>query len=155
MTEQRKERFTAMFELRKKAQAATPGPWQRSFFARNNDNKNWPVKAINEAMQHELRVIRGPGVVGSPACNVVLVAEARNNLDLDFIAAANPEAVIELVDRLEQEIAFSAKAEAELRQVELTYAKCLAVIDSLKGKLAHAAGEIDVLKTAILALKHE
>lgn len=93
---------TVYVDLRARAEKATPGPWQRSYVAETPTTKRWPVEAINEAMQHELRVVRGPGVVGEPSCNVVLVVESQNHADRDFIAAANPETVLGLLNLLEK-----------------------------------------------------
>lgn len=54
--------------------------------------------AASNGDAHEKRTIRGPGVVGTPECNIVLKFEyAERVANIDFIAAANPAVMLRLL----------------------------------------------------------
>jgi hypothetical protein len=167
-------------ELRRLAQAATPGPWFSD--ARGNIWRR-PLSDLYEnggsvAGDKPIAFVaagwRGEGVTGYPV---------ENNARL--IAASNPSAVIELLDRLEaaeadaleqarlngmgasREAALMAKLEAaekerdELRneiacvkEVEFPR-KAQAVADAWKGKCERLEAERDALRTKIEAMEKQ
>jgi hypothetical protein len=167
-------------ELRQLAQAATPGPWFSD--ARGNIWRR-PLSDLYEnggsvAGDKPIAFVaagwRGEGVTGYPV---------ENNARL--IAASNPSAVIELLDRLEaaeadaleqarlngmgasREAALMAKLEAaekerdELRNEiacvkEVEFPrKAQAVADAWKGKCERLEAERDALRTKIEAMEKQ
>lgn len=88
--------------LRAKAEKATPGPWQRSYYVPKKHGYDPMNVAATNGDAHEKRTIRGPGVVGTPECNIVLKVEYSEHMaNLDFIAAANPASVIALLNYID------------------------------------------------------
>lgn len=66
----------------------TPTPWQRSYYADKPRYANMPEQWKVDRTIEELRIIRGPGVVGTPECNIVLRATNADPRDLNFIVLA-------------------------------------------------------------------
>jgi len=88
-------------EQKKIIEAATPGPWQQSRFApQTNQEMSKELRVIYELS--EARVIRGPGVIGTPECNVVMRLDyVTNEADQQFIIEART-AYSELLDWAER-----------------------------------------------------
>lgn len=80
------ERLTA---IQARLDAATPGPWQRSRFvdgpSHRGRSQEWKADADRRERES---VIRGPGVVGNPDCNVVMVFARVRPEDMDLIVHA-------------------------------------------------------------------
>ena len=80
-------------DLRRMAQAATPGPWIGA----------WP--SFGESLPKYLNEVavdrEGDEDDGYSICNAPIGLEEQCSDDMAFIGAANPAAVIELLDRLE------------------------------------------------------
>ena len=96
--------------LREKAEAATPGPWQESRFVDKRQYAHMGADWHLARAEEEARVVRGPGVVGSPECNQIAVAQYAE--DRAYIAAADPQTIIALLDVVEaaKEVQFQPTA---------------------------------------------
>lgn len=69
--------------------AATPGPWQRSRFVDGPQHRGRSAKWKADADRREREsVVRGPGQVGHPDCNVVLVFARVKPEDMELIVHA-------------------------------------------------------------------
>lgn len=77
--------------LKALAEAATPGPWRGAA-------KPYIVNATGEGAQFSA----GDWSITPPRGNVGPVAIASSQEDSDFIAAANPQAILSLISRIEQ-----------------------------------------------------
>lgn len=88
-------------KLRKLAEAATPGPWVSGDPSFGNGNAQMIVSISDRAMGRD---IQGPNL--RPAL-----------FDVEFIAAANPTAVLDLIDQLDAAESKLAAAEAKLAAV--------------------------------------
>lgn len=78
-------------ELRKTAEAATPGPWEKH---------DLPVAVANSNF-----TIHAPNAVGVPTWTTALPPEIASTLkteDAEHVATFNPETVLALLSRLEQ-----------------------------------------------------
>ena len=116
-------------ELRRLAQAATPGPW---IAAGPSFGESLP-KYLNEVVVDR----EGDEDDGYSICNTPIGLELSS--DMAFIAAANPAAISELLDRLEV-------AEKDIALKER-------VIDSLGSTLNAAANEREALRTELAVLR--
>ena len=99
MTENTRHETPDVAELRRLAEAATPGPWVSGDPSFGNGNAQMIVSISDRAMGRD---IQGPNL--RPAL-----------FDVEFIAAANPAAVLGLLDRLAHmtEARDNARAEVE------------------------------------------
>jgi hypothetical protein len=71
----------------KSRKTPTPGPWQRSRYIDNGARMSKEYVAKREA--EEAQIIRGPGVVGTSACNIVARVEwCPNPADFTLMIAA-------------------------------------------------------------------
>lgn len=125
---------TGMYALKAKAMAATAGPWQLE----DDDVGSGPapVLHIGQPDNYALRIAvqhahefpqRKPRLAGKEWES--LVSQCRANAD--FIAAANPTAILGLIERAE-------KAEADLKARDF-------FVDVLNCQVKKAQGEADVL----------
>jgi len=103
-------------DIRKRADEASPGPWQRSRFVDKPQYRRWSAEEKQRAQEHEGRTIRGPGRVGDPSCNVVMRIDRSNSADIEFIANAR-EDIPYLLDALEE-------AEAKYNQLLANFPAC-------------------------------
>lgn len=90
-------------ELKKKAEAATPGPWERHnaadvFTPLGAESRN-SIACDNNDGWHIADCSQGPTSVNGELIEMDF-GERRANAD--FIAAANPAVVLELIERLER-----------------------------------------------------
>lgn len=78
----------------------TPGPWQRSRFVELKQYRTMS-KAWKRARRiEEAKIIRGPGQIGDPGCNVVARVECDNPADFTLmVAAADMLEILEWLDR--------------------------------------------------------
>lgn len=93
-------------ELRKIAEAATPGPWEKH---------DLPVAVANSNF-----TIHAPNAVGVPTWTTALPPEIASTLkaeDAEFVATFDPETVLALLSRLEQ----AEQAVARVREVASEY----------------------------------
>lgn len=74
--------------IRERLRAATPGPWQRSRFVDQPRYARMGPEWKNQAAVQEATVIRGPGVVGSPECNLVAAVHHASSADFDLLVHA-------------------------------------------------------------------
>ena len=89
-------------EIRARCDAATPGPWQRSYYVDKHKGISDAEKASRIKDEH--MIVRGPGIVGDGYCNPVLGFSYAHDADIEFIAYAR-QAVPDLLDALEAETA--------------------------------------------------
>lgn len=91
-------------KIRELCEAATKGPWQRSYFVDFPQYANRSKEWKKNADVVERHMIRGPGIVGQPSCNVVMQIECREDQDRDFVAESRTAlpALLDYVDRLEK-----------------------------------------------------
>ena len=119
-------------ELRRLAQAATPGPW---IAAGPSFGESLP-KYLNEvAVDRE-----GDEDDGYSICNTPIGLDEELSADMAFIAAANPATVIELLDRLEA-------AEKGREQLRSMIQVALVVLDEVCGNINPERGYADELET--------
>ena len=120
-------------ELRRLAQAATPGPWQfwHGWVAANIDNDGGVV------------VAERPTPSGGKY-------QAKVDANFKFIAAANPATVIELLDRLEA--AEKAVTEAYQRGYSTGREEIEKDVESWKGLAQQFGNEADALRATV---RHE
>jgi len=64
----------------------TPGPWQASRYVHRSEYNRMPKEWRDQRRREEARIVRGPGVLGTPGCNPV--CQAANPADVPLIAAA-------------------------------------------------------------------
>ena len=114
-------------ELRRLAQAATPGPW---IGCGPSFGESLP-KYLNEVVVDR----EGDEDDGYSICNAPIGLDEEHSADMAFIAAANPATVSELLDRLEV-------AEKDIALKER-------VIDSLGSTLNAVSNERDALRAKI------
>lgn len=115
-------------ELRRLAQAATPGPW---IAAGPSFGESLP-KHLNEVVVDR----EGDEDDGYSICNAPIGLNEERSDDMEFIAEANPLAIEELLDRLE-----TAEKERDALRAALQHeADCMeaakAEIDALRAKVA-------------------
>ena len=127
-------------ELRQRAQAATPGPWVAKNVSGSGleihmahpvyPDKEWPAFGTDSAFCKK-------GLVSYETWTQFPyeVQNVQQSKNAEFIAAANPATVIELLDRLE-----STEKDIALKE---------RIIDSLGSELNAAAGERDDLLARI------
>ena len=118
-------------ELRRLAQAATPGPWQfwHGWVAANIDNDGGVV------------VAERPTPSGGKY-------QAKVDANFKFIAAANPATVIELLDRLEA-------AEKEIESWKGVAKQFGNDADTLRTHLSFAKDELNRLRTKIVEMENQ
>ena len=83
-------------ELRKLAEAATPGPWQQSRFVDSPHYSHMGQLWKESRIAEEAMMLRGPGRIGSPECNPV--ASVPDPDTRAYIAAASPDVILALLD---------------------------------------------------------
>jgi hypothetical protein len=97
--------------MRARAAAATPGPWQRSRFVELPQYKHWTEEQKAKARAIEAQTIRGPGHIGSPYCNVVIVFQGViREADKSFIAREDVPAAAAAIEALVAEVKALGKA---------------------------------------------
>lgn len=106
--------------LRKVAEAATPGPWVRRSYVCDETG----------------RTVQEPGVY-APSSESIVVCDV-NDFDERFIAAANPDTVLALLDRLEKlERVYKAASNLYFPQeyvdISRSYARLQREIRNLRG----------------------
>ena len=118
-------------ELRRLAQAATPGPWQfwHGWVAANIDNDGGVV------------VAERPTPSGGKY-------QAKVDANFKFIAAANPATVIELLDHLEA-------AEKEIESWKGVAKQFGNDADTLRTHLSFAKDELNRLRTKIAEMENQ
>ena len=97
-------------ELRRLAQAATPGPW---IAAGPSFGESLP-KHLNEVVVDR----EGDEDDGYSICNTPIGLDQECSDDMAFIAAANPAAISELLDRLEAAEKERDALRAKIEQME-------------------------------------
>ena len=86
--------------IKNRLNRATPGPWRRSYFADKLRYKHWSAAEKQKANETERLTIRGPGVIGTPECNIVLRFLLASDEDIEFIADAY-EDITDMVAEIE------------------------------------------------------
>ena len=110
-------------ELRRLAQAATPGPWKAGQY----------LGSLQQFVIHTDAGDRGRG--SDVALTTLALGSDETVANARLIAAANPETVLELLDRLE-----AAEKDVALKE---------RVIDALGSELNAVANERDALRAAV------
>ena len=121
-------------ELRRLAQAATPGPW---IGCGPSFGESLP-KYLNEVVVDR----EGDEDDGYSICNAPIGLDEELSADMAFIAAANPATVIELLDRLEA-------AEKGREQLRSMIQVALVVLDEVCGNINPERGYADELETDV------
>ncbi|MFA5937506.1 MAG: hypothetical protein WC822_06550, partial [Candidatus Paceibacterota bacterium] len=75
-----------IYAIQNRYSSTTPGYWQRSWYVRKREYEKMPEEWHLKQSIRESRIIRGPGEVGTPGCNPVMLIEAANNDDIDFVS---------------------------------------------------------------------
>ena len=78
-------------EIRKRCEAATPGPWKQGRFVRHQRYSRWTAEQVRDAERAERDTIRGPGIMGSSGCNVVMRATGGTEEDKEFVISARTD----------------------------------------------------------------
>jgi Ead/Ea22-like protein len=112
-------------ELRRLAEAATPGPWQVI-------NGHYPGFREIEGPSFQVSIVMS-------ATNLTFSDGTQRETDAGFIAAANPQTILELLDKIDQLQADcekfknqTFKAQAEYRTLSEAYSQLQAERDALK-----------------------
>ena len=123
--------------LRALVEAATPGPWQESRFVHHRKYSRMSAEWVAERYADEACTVRGPGEVGTGACNPVAKTSCKE--DASFIAASRT-AVPALLDEVE-------RLEAALRAaVDTGHNAAMKVGADLEERIASLEAERDRLK---------
>lgn len=88
-------------ELKKLAERATPGPWVYDSGNGQVETKNWRIIICERYTDLERRYDANGMYPGGLPEEVEKLLTHRNDDDLDFMGAANPETVIKMIDLID------------------------------------------------------
>lgn len=129
-------------EIKARCEAATLGPWKHSMFVDSHryDRMSDEWKQNADRMEREL-VVRGPGTIGTPGCNVVLKFDHVLPGDMAFIIHARQDVPNLLTEatclQAQLEVAHGSigQLEAEIERLCTQLQECDAERRELRGRL--------------------
>lgn len=130
---------THVSDIEARAEAATKGPWQRSHFVDGPHYRGVSEEKKQEWRACERYTIRGPGVVGTPECNIVLSFGRAEEADLDFIAHAREDIPYLLAELKAKEETLAAVRATSQRHGAASSASVQNLLDDLYADLKGGA----------------